>query len=136
MPTLHRTRRPLLAAALLLGVAGCSLFRKDDPPGLFGEAGGRSTIQIEVVNLNFLDATLHAFNGSERHRLGIVTGKGQATYTMPWRTSLPLQIEIDLLAGESCVTRSLVTNPGDVVHLQIQTELLRDPDCLRRRGNR
>lgn len=125
--------RTFLAGGLaiaLLSAAGCAKNALDDPYLPRGER----TIRIEVLNLNFMDATLHALRGGERHRLGVVIGKGEATYTMEWPQSLPLQIEIDLLASGSCITRPLQVDPGDIIELQIQSRLSMDPDCIRTGG--
>lgn len=118
---------PLLAAALLLTVTGCGILPGGS--GLFGERRARPQIRIQVTNLNFQDATLHALRGGERHRLGTVTGKGSATYTLDWRTPLPLQLEVDLLAGGRCTTRPITLDPGDEVQFQIEVDLRRMIDC-------
>ena len=90
-----------------------------------------ATVRIEVTNNNFQDATLHAVWTGQRRRLGIVTGKTEATYILPWPTSRQLRIEIDLLAGPGCTTRPIMTDPGDILLLEIRSRLLDDPDCVR-----
>lgn len=117
--------RLALLVPLALMASACAGATGADP---FQSSGSRS-IRIEVTNLNFNDATLHALRGGDRHRLGVVTGKGSATYSMPWPIAMPLRIQIDLLAGEDCVTRALHVDPGDVIQLQIEMDLRRDPDC-------
>lgn len=124
-PWRHLRLGAVLALVLAAG-AGCAKSSLDDP---YVPEGAR-TIRIEVLNLNFMDATLHALRGGERHRLGIVTGKAEATYTMEWPQSLPLQIEIDLLASDSCITRPLYVDPGDIIYLEIQSRMNDDPDCF------
>ena len=54
-----------------------------------------------------------------------------ALRTMEWRTPLPLQLEVDLLAGGRCVTRSLTVDPGDEVRFQIEVDLRSMQDCYR-----
>jgi hypothetical protein len=115
----------LLAAVLLVSTAGC----KSIAPGLFGEKRTKPTIRIDVTNLNFQDATLHAIRGGERQRLGTVTGKGSASYTIEWRIPLPLQIEVDLLAGGSCITRPETLDPGQSIQIQIEVDIRRMIDC-------
>jgi hypothetical protein len=117
----------LVAAVLLLSTAGC----KAIAPGLFGEKRARPSIRIDVTNLNFQDATIHAVRNGERHRLGTVTGKGSASYTMEWRIPVPLQIEIDLLAGGRCTTRPVTVDPGERIQLQIEVDIRRQIDCGR-----
>ena len=121
---------PLIAGALLF-TTGCGLLPGGDNGGLFGERRARPLIRIEVTNLNFQDATLHALRGGERHRLGTVSGKGSAVYNLEWRNPLPLQIEIDLLAGGRCTTRPITLDPGDEYALQIEVDIRRTIDCTR-----
>ena len=121
---------PIAAAALLFTTA-CGLLPGGGGDGLFGERRARPLIRIEVTNLNFQDATLPALRGGERQRLGTVSGKGTAVYTIEWRTPLPLQIEIDLLAGGECTTRPITLDPGDEYALQIEVDIRRTIDCAR-----
>jgi hypothetical protein len=116
-----------LAAVLVVSSSGC----KAIAPGLFGERRGRPAIRIDITNLNFQDATIHALRGGERHRLGTVTGKGSASYTLEWRIPTPLQIEIDLLAGGRCTTRAVTVDPGERIQLQIEVDIRRQIDCGR-----
>ena len=115
----------LLAAVLVVSASGCHSLA----PSLFGEKRARPTIRINVTNLNFQDATLHAIRNGERHRLGTVTGKGQGVFTMEWRTPQTFQLEIDLLAGARCTTRSMVIDPGTQLDFQIEVDLRRQIDC-------
>ncbi|MBW3535157.1 MAG: hypothetical protein KY453_08075 [Gemmatimonadetes bacterium] len=124
-------RRKLLATLvpLVLIASACGSATSASSADPFERAGSRN-IRIEVTNLNFNDATLHALRGGERHRLGTVTGKGSASYTMDWPLPQPLRIQIDLLAGGDCTTRSMQVDPGDIIELQIELDLERDPDCF------
>lgn len=121
------SRAVLLLVAILVSTSGC----RSLAPGLFGEKRARPTIQIDVTNLNFQDATLHAYRNGERHRLGTVTGKGSATFSLEWRIAVPLQIEVDLLAGGRCTTRAMVVDPGTQIQLQIEVDIRRMVDCSR-----
>lgn len=123
--------RKLLATLVpvALVASACAAASQADP---FSSAGSRS-IRIEVVNLNFNDATLHALRGGDRQRLGIVSGKGSASYTMDWPMPQPLRIQIDLLAGGDCTTRAMQVDPGDIIELQIELDIERDPDCFSNR---
>ncbi len=121
---------------LVLTVGACSAFR---PPSPFENRDqAKPQIRINVVNLNFADATLTARRGAESHRLGTVAGKGQASYVLEWPLPLALQIEISLLAGGSCRSTPLYVDPGDIVDLQIQVQITRGNDCAQlnsRRGD-
>lgn len=114
----------LVLAAL---TAGCASAGNPFP----GEGEARE-VEIEVLNLNFSDATLHALRMGQRIRLGIVTGKRSGTFTVEWPTSLPLQVEIRLLGGERCVTREMPVDPGDRLYLEIPQNLTTGGFCVRR----
>ncbi len=118
----HATFAALLAAPAVL--AGCATMTSNP-----FDRGAPGSIRIEVQNLNFMDATLHAVSTGGRRRLGIVTGKGSADYTMEWHTTQPLQIEVDLLASDHCITQQLSVDPGDVIMLQIQQEMANSSVC-------
>ena len=122
-------RTVLAAAALVVAVfaGGCAGSRTDNP--FQGGAQGERSIRVEVRNLNFADATLYAYRGSERIRMGIVTGKTDAEFTVPWTVTVPLRIEIDLLAGDRCITRPMSVDPGDVIQVQIEIDLRSSLDC-------
>ena len=124
-----RTRLTLLAFPLLL--AGCAGGRMpSNGGGPFAAADdGPQTISIHVQNLNFNDAALWAISRSGRERLGIVGGKSDAVYRIAWNMPQPLQIEIDLLAGERCTTEPISTDPGDSLDLQIQMDLSMQRGC-------
>ena len=114
--------RPLSRVSFVLAlaavVAGCVSGGGRSVP-LFGEPEGKLLLQIQVQNNNFNDATLHAIWNGSRRRLGTVTGKSKATYTLEWTTSNPLQLEIDFLAGGVCTTQAITANPGETLDLII-----------------
>jgi hypothetical protein len=125
--------RPLARLAILIvamSASGC--FRGGAPNPFESGPDGDRSIRIEVRNFNFADATLYALRGAERIRLGVVTGKTDQNFEVPWTVTRPLQIEINLLAGDRCVTRRLTVDPGEVISLQIQVDLFSDPDCASR----
>jgi len=115
----------LFGAVLLL--TSCSTTPGRGDP--FSGGGGREEIRIEVRNLNFSDATLYAIGGGMRRRLGVVLGKNDAVFTIPWHFSQFLAIEIDLLASVRCTTQEMMTDPGDIIELQIDVELRRSGYC-------
>jgi hypothetical protein len=118
-----------LGALWLAGLGGCasSALAEADP---FSQGAAEQHIQIKVINLNFQDATIWALiSGGRRQRLGIVSGKGEAEFTLPWRFSEPLRLEFDLLAGPRCVTEDLTVDPGDLLELQIASNFYATPGC-------
>ena len=117
--------RSLLLTATFLLVSGCASSRA---PYANGEDLAR-TVDIEIVNLNFNQATLYTVRFSERKRLGIVQGKGEETFTITWEHSAPLRLEMRILSGESCTTREMTVDPGDSLYLEVPSNLASDPDC-------
>ena len=100
---------------MVLAAAGFGCGSQRSPLGDPAEA----RIQIEVLNRNFQDATIHAIWPGNRRRLGTVIGITTAEYRLPWTASDILQIEIDLLAGPECTTRGIIANPGDIIVVEI-----------------
>lgn len=124
----------LCRASLLLILAplagGC--FQNPPPSATpFGEEPADRSIRIFVTNLNFMDATLWALTPGTREKLGVVTGKREAIYTLPWRNYTDLKIEIDILAGPRCTTEALPVDPGDDIELIIDQDMINSPLCKR-----
>ena len=127
----RRTRlAPLLTLAIALGVTACAGSSPNLNADPFEAASeGPQTISIHVTNLNFQEARLWAVSSAGRQRIGVVGGKADAVYRIPWDFSKPLQVEIDLLAGPSCTTEALIVDPGDELQLQIEMDLARMSYC-------
>ena len=122
---------PRLAVGALFGavvlLASCATSRGGGDP--FSGGGGNREIRIEVLNLNFNDATLWAIGDGTRRKLGVVSGKNDEDFTIPWRLSGPLAIQIDILAGVRCITQEMMTDPGDIIELQIPADFRRSEIC-------
>lgn len=131
MPSRHMSFRPgrvlpvLLLLPLAMGCAGSG----GQPDMRFGGDPTDPSIRIHVTNLNFMDATLWALTPGTREKLGVVTGKRQAVYTLPWRMSTDLQIEIKILSGPRCTTEALPVDRGDNIELIIDVEMLNSRLC-------
>jgi len=124
--------RALTGAALLLAVTGCASGRgKTGPGNPFGQAQGETReIQILVRNFNFNDASVWTLvRDARRERLGTVTGKSQATFTVPWTFTDALRLEFDLIGGVRCTTEALSVDPGETLELQISVDPSQDPRC-------
>lgn len=89
----------------------------------FSGAGTATEARVRVRNSNFYDATLTAIGDNGQRRLGTVGGNSSATFTMPWEFSGGLRIQIDLLAGPTCITDVVTVNPGDTVDLEILPDI-------------
>ena len=122
------TFRVVFALALIASAAACSQ-RGGALGRSFPGTGEESVIRIHVTNLNFMDATLYALTTGTRERLGILTGKKEAVYTLPLKFSTQLRIEIDLLAGDRCTTEALTVDPGDDIELIIDLDMNGSPLC-------
>ena len=115
-----RTRRRgvLAAAALSLALAGCSAAFPADSP--FGAGVGARLIRLVVENRNFYDATIYVIEDQGRaRRVGDVAGNGNRSFQVPWGFAAAMSFRIDLLAGGSCTTPPVMVSPGEVLGLQI-----------------
>lgn len=128
-----RTPAPkrIALVALTLAAAACATGNPLQSDGPFDAAGGeRELVTIDVLNNNFGDVTLWALRSdAERIRLGNVTGKTDARFSIPWRFSEPMRIEIDMVAGPRCVTENITVDPGDVLQLEIQPVFQQTAGC-------
>lgn len=117
----------LVGAAFALGSSACqSVFPSHDP---FSESAAQS-IQIDVQNRNFYDATIYVINESgQSRRIGEVVGNGSRSFQLAWAVTAAMRIRIDLLASESCTTAPIVVNPGDVLGLEITPDFPQSMYC-------
>ena len=121
---MNRVASVLRLIALSALVAGCAHPRA---PDLYAE--GRRPIRIDILNSNFNDASVWAVYRADRIRLGTVTGKTDATFHLPWNGTEPVQMEIDLVGGERCLTEALTVDEGDILYLEIGLVLSKMPEC-------
>ncbi len=123
------TIRRLLQLAVLLALTSCATSAGSREAARLGNG----EIRIDILNNNFSDATIWVFVGNtQRDRLGTVTGKTEETYVLPWDLSQPLSLEIKLLAGPRCLTRSIDADPGDILQLEIQAVFSETRWCVNR----
>lgn len=124
------TIRTTLSVLSMLALGACA---SSPPPdtgggGPFGDPD-EGTIQIIVRNLNFSEARLYAVRRGSRSMLGIVGGKSDGEFQLDWDIPEPLQIEIHLIAGPTCTTQQLLTDPGDIIELQIESDFRATRSC-------
>ncbi len=103
-------------------LAGCAAGGGRSNP--FSGDRNEPEIKIFVTNLAFSDVTLHAFTNGGRWRLGQIMGKKEIVFTMPLRAPSEMYLEIDFLAGPTCLTERMVVDPGDHLELIIQNDNL------------
>ncbi len=115
-------------AALGIMVAGVACGGGRGAGPFIAQADAR--INIEVLNRAYQDVTLYAIWPGRRVRLGTVSGLMDANYVLPWRVSEFLRIEMDMLAGEKCILRPIIADPGDIILLEITNRTMTDPECL------
>ena len=131
MTTMTPVSRMVMSGAFLL-LAACASpsARRGNPYS--SDLEERREVRVEVQNHNFSDATIWAvMREGHRKRLGIVTGKSDSVFTLPWTFSEPLRFEFDLLAGPRCTTEALAVDPGDTLELQISTDIGQMSDWCR-----
>ena len=115
----------------LLLAAGCATAtaQKDSNP-FSQDLADRNEVRIQVMNFNFSDATVWLLvRDARRMRLGYVTGKSDAVFTVPWTFSEPVRLEFDLVADVRCITEEIMVDPGDILELQISIDPSSDPQC-------
>jgi len=123
-------RRAWWGVALVMGMtAGCSSGYSADPGQSFAQTGP-TTVTVEVLNRNFARATLWWQARGSRERLGVVEGNTTQVFTIQrFTVSQPVMIEINLTAGQRCVTGELMTDPGDQLYLEIAPNFRDTPNC-------
>ena len=126
------SRWALMTAALasLVIIAGCASGSTSQGNAFSRDMAERNEVEIQVMNFNFSDATIWLLvRDSRRMRLGYVTGKSDAVFTIPWTFSEPVRLEFDLVATVRCVTEEMMVDPGDILELQISVDPTSDPQC-------
>ncbi len=124
-------KRTLTSLAALVVITACAtpgrVVERQEP--FTREPVGEESIRVHIQNNNFMDARLYAVGLGSRHYLGVVGGKQQVALEVPWDFSQPLRIEIDMLAGPKCTTRTLEVDPGDILDLRIESVFSKSRDC-------
>ena len=114
-----RMRRVSLGATFLIPVVtGC--IATGGATGNPMDRGSREAEEIEILvrNLNFNQATVYTARGGSSRRLGIVPGKGEATFKTSWY--LPdIQLRVKFLAGPDFFTETIPVSPGELLELII-----------------
>ena len=118
-------------AVLTVAVACTTQGRRLDSEPFTTSTERPDSVRLEVQNLNFSDARLYAIRDGQRITLGRVGGKQDAQFTIPWRFNQDLRIEINLLAGPTCVTERLQVDRGDILELQISAVFSQSTFCRR-----
>ncbi len=108
-------RRSHLLSLALIGLAACA----SGPRNPLDEGARLSNeIQIMVDNRDFNQVTVYTARGASYKRLGIVPGKGQATFTTEW--FLPdIRLRVKFLSGPDLLTDSQPVSPGEILELII-----------------
>lgn len=113
-------RRVVIVAAAALAAAGCGVANIPNP--FDRGAAQRQSLRILVDNLNFNDATLHLVTGGSRSRLGVVTGKSTATFSVDWTVPRSVWIDVDLVGEDGFRTNAVDGRPGESLQLLIESD--------------
>ena len=116
---LRLPQTPILLAAMAL-CAGCASGPRDSSS--YPDPQNPQEIKVFVTNLAFMDAAIYGNSGGGRRFLGRITGKKEVVFSMPLRAPTPFHLEIDFLAGPTCLTETLIVDPGDHLDLVIQND--------------
>lgn len=95
---------------LLFFVAACAA-RSDPTSFARTRSLDQQELSIEVENRNFSDATVYAFHGGYRLRLGRVTGKTTETFTFRWEAQ-ELRMIIDFTGAGELLSDEVAVDPG------------------------
>lgn len=128
MASRPRTRAALGLLPTLLVVGACGTVSSSTPDPFAGPET-RNEVRVYVQNANFYDARVYALVEGVRRQLGYVGGKTDGVFTFPLSFSQPLRLEINLLAGPTCVTEELPVDPGDTLQLQIMPDPIGQDFC-------
>lgn len=113
-----RHRRTILLAVALLASAGCASQR---PASASAETTTETRLRVE--NQGFLDRVIYLVSGSQRIRLGQVTGNSTATLRIPSQYvfgAAQLQFIADPIGSNVApISEGITVTPGDVVTLII-----------------
>ncbi len=115
----HRFHRHVLAAMALALLGACATANGARTNPLEGDGRDSEEIEILVRNNHFSQATVYTARGGASMRLGIVPGKGKATFRTRW--PLPdIQLRVKFLAGSDFLTQTMPVGPGELLELIIQ----------------
>lgn len=115
-----RASRLVLCLIFVTSFAGCATGGGTSDP--FSENRDETEVRLSITNLAFMDATVWGISNGGRTRLGRVTGKDEAVFSMPLAFPSEFYLEIDFLAGPTCLTERMVVDPGDHLELIIENE--------------
>jgi len=110
----------LATAAMVLG--GCQAGRELNDPFRASGGGGEGEVTVFVRNDAYSEANISALTGLGVKRLGRVGGNRRQTFTMRLTMTTEVQLEVDMLAGPTCVTDRMPVSPGDALELTIRSD--------------
>ena len=115
----HRFPLHAVAATALALLVACASANGTGTNPVEGDPRAAEDIEILVRNNNFSQATVYTVRGGASRRLGIVPGKGEATFQTRW--PLPdIQLRVKFLAGSEFLTETMPVGPGELLELIIQ----------------
>jgi hypothetical protein len=129
-------RRFFFSATALVALATSACSSTSERRFIIGGGGERSReIRVEVVNDNFLDMGVFVMEGATNFRLGDVTGKNSATFTLNLDQISPsggLRLLADPVGSrEAYLSDAVAVNPGVIVVFHIAPALSQSYVILR-----
>lgn len=91
-----------------------------------GGAGG-DDVPVQVENRNTYDATIYAYIGQQRQRIGRVGGLQTEMMSSPYPPTGELRFEVRLLAVGAFDSYSVQVARGDTVRVVVPSDLHRRP---------
>lgn len=120
-------RIPRFAGAVLPVLLLMTVACASRAPGVSSLSG--PPIVVEVRNNHFSDGTVFAVRDGESLRLGIVTGKTDQSFSIPWGPNMSLRLEVQFIGNGACTTGSIQMEPGQHFLLELQPDIRVNPDC-------
>lgn len=118
IPAISSRRTLFLAVLFATGLTGCAGTRGGSENPMEAGGDGPEMVELLVRNDNFNQVTVYTSPEHGSRRLGVVSGKGKATFRFEWH--LPyLQLQVRLLAGSTVLTETLSVGPDDRLELII-----------------
>lgn len=122
--------RPTRSRAALLGVLALVLSGCATASNPFRPSEDTNTLQVEVRNQNFSDATVYALRAGQSIRLGVVSSQNFEVFSVRWPSSLPIRVQARFLGGLRCSTQEILVSDGDRITVELPANLALNSQCL------
>lgn len=123
---MKRSSIPLVCCALglVLAATGCGLFSGGGTWDPFASQSERQ-LQIRVQNSTDYDVRIDVLAAGRRESLGLVGGRTDREFEVPWARTENIQFRLDPTSGSRLTVGNVLVSPGDRVDLYLQEPLSR-----------